>query len=158
MAEQGRRCVVEVDVAHEPRVVARSPRQSWATGVQATGGATLRVMKRPTVASNVEWLQYGAEDPFWGVASWNGREKNGDNPWSAEESYELGRQDWRDFRRHWRDYGMQGGVAAEIGCGAGRLTMHMAEDFTRVIGIDVSEGMLATARQHVDGPTIDFRR
>jgi ubiquinone/menaquinone biosynthesis C-methylase UbiE len=37
----------------------------------------------------------------------------------------------------------------EIGCGAGRLTQAIAHDFGEVYGLDVAEGMIDYARQHV---------
>jgi len=111
----------------------------------------------PRAASNAEWEQWGESDPFWGVASWAGRERGGENPWTPGEFYELGRSDWADFRRHWQSYGIAPGVCIEIGCGAGRLTKHVAGDFQQVIAVDVAQGMLATAREHVTEPNVDFR-
>ena len=82
--------------------------------------------------------------------------------WSEEEFYALGVSDWEDFRRHWTHYRPElGGTCVEIGCGAGRMTRVIAQDFERVIGLDVSEDMLALARGavpdnvdlvQVDGP------
>ncbi len=114
-------------------------------------------MAKQGAASNLEWQRWGDADPFWGVASWAGRERGGDNPWSADEFYELGWSDWRDFSERWRQYGVANGTALEIGCGAGRLTKHMAQDFLNVIGVDVAEGMLAMARTHVNAANVDFR-
>jgi ubiquinone/menaquinone biosynthesis C-methylase UbiE len=39
----------------------------------------------------------------------------------------------------------------EIGCGAGRLTRSIGSDFSTVYGVDVAEGMISYARQHVGG-------
>lgn len=108
-------------------------------------------------ASNVEWERWGEQDPFFGVASWPGRERGGVNPWTVEEFYALGLADWVDFRQRLINFGATlGGRALEIGCGAGRLTKHMAADFNEVVGIDVSPGMLDTARLHVTTPNIKF--
>ena len=48
------------------------------------------------------------------------------------------------------------GEVLEIGCGAGRLTLYLAETAARVRAIDVSESMLAAARRLV--PSASFER
>ncbi|MGH9184722.1 MAG: class I SAM-dependent methyltransferase [Acidimicrobiales bacterium] len=47
-------------------------------------------------------------------------------------------------------------VALEIGPGLGRICAALADHFDRVIGLDVSEEMMARARDHVTDPRIDF--
>lgn len=110
---------------------------------------------QPEPASNLEWKRWGHADPFFGVASWLGTDRDGPNPWTPEEFYALGASDWADFRKRWWGYGVTTDHCVEIGCGAGRLTTHIAADFSKVTGVDVSEGMLKTAREHV-GPEIQF--
>lgn len=102
-------------------------------------------------------MRWGDEDPFFGVASWAGRDRNGSNPWTPREFYALGASDWRHFRAVWWQYGVTPRTCIEIGCGAGRLTKAMAGDFDRIVGIDVSDGMLRVAREHIHDPTIEFR-
>jgi SAM-dependent methyltransferase len=115
-------------------------------------------MTRPDKASsNVEWRRWGNEDPFYGVASWSGRQRGGANPWTAEDFYALGQSDWTDFRDRWTRYGLNLGRVVEIGCGAGRLTKAMANDFASVIGVDVSEGMISVARLHVPESNVELR-
>ena len=46
--------------------------------------------------SNTEWELWGKSDPLYGVASWAGRERGGENPWTDEDFYALG-EDWLDF-------------------------------------------------------------
>jgi SAM-dependent methyltransferase len=106
--------------------------------------------------TNVEWRAWGARDPLYGVAVWPGRDRNGERPWTDEEFYALG-ADWLDFSEHWQRYGLERGVVLEIGCGAGRMTKRIAEDFTRVIACDVSEGMIEYAREKVTARNIDWR-
>lgn len=108
-----------------------------------------------------EWrLIARGPDVLYHILGWPGME----NSWTEEAFYEIGRADWADFRSHWRHYepGL-GGTCVEIGCGAGRLTAALAEDFDRVVALDVSEDMLARARavaadnvelRRVDGPAI----
>jgi SAM-dependent methyltransferase len=49
----------------------------------------------------------------------------------------------------------QPGVVADIGCGPGDITAHLAGQGLDMIGIDLSPGMVAVARRN--HPTIDFR-
>lgn len=107
--------------------------------------------------SNLEWKRWGRDDPFFGVATWEGRDRGGANPWTAEDFYALGQSDWADFRKRWVNYGVEYGLAIDIGCGAGRLTKPMALDFSEVIGVDVSDGMLDVARANVAAPNLEFR-
>jgi ubiquinone/menaquinone biosynthesis C-methylase UbiE len=51
----------------------------------------------------------------------------------------------------------RGGTCVEVGCGPGRMTGVLAERFDRVVGVDVSEGMLERARATVTVPNVDFR-
>ena len=108
--------------------------------------------------TNAEWRLWGKFDPLFGVASWEGRERSGARPWMNEEFYALG-DDWLDFEDHWKRYGLSSdgtvnGAVLEIGCGAGRITNRLARSFREVIASDVSEDMLAYARQHVKADNI----
>jgi len=49
----------------------------------------------------------------------------------------------------------QPGVVADIGCGPGDITAHLAGQGLDMIGIDLSPGMVAVARRN--HPTIEFR-
>ena len=108
------------------------------------------------VASNIEWQRWGEIDPLYGVAAWEGKARGGGAPWTDAEFYELGRSDWEDFRRHWEHYGLNRAACLEIGCGAGRITMHLAKDFRQTHAVDVSEGMLSYARVHITDDSVTF--
>lgn len=43
----------------------------------------------------------------------------------------------------------RGGQCVEVGCGSGRMTVHLAERFDSVVAVDVSPAMLARARARV---------
>jgi SAM-dependent methyltransferase len=45
------------------------------------------------------------------------------------------------------------GLAVEIGCGLGRVTIALADRFERVIGVDISQEMLTRATAH---PSVEF--
>ena len=106
--------------------------------------------------SNDEWKRWGTDDPLWGVASWAGREKDGTTPWTDEEFYALGESDWRDFQKHWLQYGASTRNCLEIGCGAGRLTKQLAGFFDHVYAVDVSEDMIIRARKAVAPRIVEF--
>jgi ubiquinone/menaquinone biosynthesis C-methylase UbiE len=107
--------------------------------------------------TNVEWKAWGKKDPLWGVASWAGRERDGLNPWTDKEFYELG-ADWLDFESVWRQtVGYEPGIVLEIGCGAGRITRMLAGTFAKVVATDVSADMIAYARSRIKNENIDWQ-
>jgi len=108
------------------------------------------------VKSDIEWRKWGEIDPLYAVATWSGKSKDASNPWKDEEFYELGRSDWANFKRHWVHYGVEQGTCLEIGCGAGRITKHLAGDFHIVKAFDVSEGMINYAKQRVIDSNVEF--
>jgi ubiquinone/menaquinone biosynthesis C-methylase UbiE len=106
--------------------------------------------------SNIEWELWGKDDPLWGVASWAGKQKDSDSPWTEEEFYALGASDWSDFLSHWQQYGLNRQSCLEIGCGAGRLTKQIALSFDQVHAVDISEDMIGRARKAVGGRNVEF--
>lgn len=107
-------------------------------------------------SSRLDWKKWGEIDPLFGVASWPGKRRGSSVPWTDEEFYQLGRDDWQDFLLLWDRYGVRRGVCAEIGCGAGRITRHLAESFEVVEAIDVSEGMITYAKERMSEPSVTF--
>jgi cyclopropane fatty-acyl-phospholipid synthase-like methyltransferase len=107
--------------------------------------------------SNHEWKEWGKVDPLYAVASWKGRDKGGDNPWTDEEFYALGQSDWEDFFAQWKQYGCDTRHCVEIGCGAGRLTRCIAKTFDHVTALDISEDQISYARSRIDCKNITFR-
>ncbi|MBN1474113.1 MAG: class I SAM-dependent methyltransferase [Syntrophaceae bacterium] len=108
------------------------------------------------IDSNKEWKKWGEIDPLFGVASWKNREKNGSNPWTDRDFYQLGEKDWRDFLRHWEKYGVNKESCLEIGCGAGRITMQLASYFNSVHAIDVSDKMIEYAKNNISTSSVIF--
>src|ERR1017187_3472477 len=102
------------------------------------------------------WQQWGEVDPMYGVATIPGRSRSGRNPWNAGEFYAVGCADWLQFRESWDRYGRHHGECLEIGCGAGRMTKSLCKDFKHVTAIDVSPGMIATAKGNIDTDSGDF--
>jgi len=109
-----------------------------------------------SLASNKEWIQWGEKDPLYGVAAWPDSQKDGTKAWTDDAFYALGKSDWADFHREWQSYGMSSESVVEIGCGAGRITRWLAEDFEVVHALDVSEGMILYARERVRAANVAF--
>jgi SAM-dependent methyltransferase len=106
--------------------------------------------------SNIEWKQWGKDDPLWGVSSWASKQKDGPEPWTEEEFYALGASDWQDFSSHWQQYGVSSENCLEIGCGAGRMTRQLATFFDHVQAVDVSEDMINRARKAMPKDNVVF--
>src|SRR5437763_13215093 len=123
--------------------------------------ASGRVRHRRPDGATREWRAIArGPDVLFHVCSWPGKR----GTWTEDEFYAAGRSDWEDFRSQWRHYWPElGGACVEIGCGAGRLTAALADDFQRVVALDVSQDMIERARarapsnvefRQVDGPAI----
>lgn len=106
--------------------------------------------------SNTEWNKWGKEDPFFGVAAWAGKERDGASPWTEDEFYALGESDWRDYVSHWQHYGVSRLSCLEIGCGAGRITKPLATYFDHVHAVDVSPEMISCAQKAIESKNVDF--
>ena len=105
--------------------------------------------------SNIEWQSWGKSDPLYGVASLDGRNKRGQNPWTEIEFYAYGAKNWAEYSRQWESYGVDRESCVEIGCGAGRITRQLSGYFQQVQAIDVSRDMIERARLHVSPDKVD---
>jgi ubiquinone/menaquinone biosynthesis C-methylase UbiE len=108
--------------------------------------------------SNIEWKKWGERDPLYAVATWKGKDRESSEAWTDDEFYELGRSDWADFVKRWQSYGLKARNCLEIGCGAGRLTKQIVQNFNQVTGVDVSPHKLEYARNHISASNITFAR
>lgn len=93
-----------------------------------------------------DWTRLGAEDPLWAV--YVAPDTRGGR-WDVDAFFELGR---REVDRVFADIARAGlepgkGLALDFGCGVGRLSAALAERFDQVVGVDIAETMLATARE-----------
>src|SRR2546423_7206136 len=98
--------------------------------------------------SNVEWQRWGKKDPLWAVATEIGRRRGEASGWTPEEFFAAGASDWQEFLRHWDNYGRNPRLCLEVGCGAGRITRHLATTFDYVLAVEVSPAMVAVGRSY----------
>lgn len=94
-----------------------------------------------------EWDARARENAFYYV-------KSSQEEWTEEEFYESGRESvgvlvMEDLERVTAGKDRRDMRVLEIGCGAGRMTRALAEQFGTVVGVDVSGEMVARARAAV---------
>lgn len=90
------------------------------------------------------WDERARVDPFHYIASWK-------REWSPEEFFASGEADYEKYIQPVLDrFGISPGelVAADVGCGVGRVTLAIARRFATVYGIDVSPEMLRAAAEY----------
>ncbi len=92
------------------------------------------------------WNRFGQTDPFWAVLAWPGMEQG---QWDPEAFFATGREEIAQVMAMLTDLGLVLGreSALDFGCGVGRLTQALADHFQQVHGVDISESMLALARE-----------
>ncbi|MHB8484454.1 MAG: class I SAM-dependent methyltransferase [Candidatus Acidiferrales bacterium] len=98
------------------------------------------------------WNRAAEANPHWYVSSYGSydADRNLDEFWAS------GRTIWTDIKRAIGYTPGSSDTVVEIGCGVGRLTRVIAPEVGRVIALDISEKMLAIARQ-ANLPNVDFR-
>lgn len=92
-----------------------------------------------------DWTRLGDTDPLWAV---HVAPDKRDGRWEVAEFLALGRAEIATARG-WLDrlgLATRWSRVLDFGCGAGRLTQALAEHAEAVVGVDVSEPMLRTAR------------
>lgn len=102
--------------------------------------------------TDADWRAIGADYPYWGVIT-DDRYKH---PVLSAELlggfYATGRVHMAQVAEKLRELGpFTPGSAIDFGCGVGRLTEAMTAYAPKVVGVDVSPGMLAQARANGAG-------
>lgn len=90
---------------------------------------------------------YGKEDPLYAVLS---RKDAKDNKWDVEEFFAAGRMEIAEAMSHLSKLGVSvnKGRVMDFGCGVGRLTQALCEDFEEAVGVDISYSMIESAEEH----------
>ncbi len=93
-----------------------------------------------------EWTRLGTDDPLWAVLS-NPGKRGG--LWDPVEFFALGVHDVTTVlgKVAGANVTVARGRALDFGCGVGRLTQALAKQFDEVVGVDIAESMLDSARR-----------
>jgi len=110
----------------------------------------------PQLRSNIEWEQWGAQDPLFGAVKLPGKEKRSPTAWTDQEFYALGKSDWTDFFGQWQHYAVTRDSCLEIGCGTGRFTKQLSLTFRRVFAVDISTNMINYAKARIEADNVAF--
>lgn len=91
--------------------------------------------------------EYGRDDPLYAVLSLKDAK---DNKWDVDEFFASGRQEIAGAMKHLATLGVQvrKGSAMDFGCGVGRLTQALCEEFESALGVDISYSMIESAERH----------
>lgn len=100
-----------------------------------------------------DWERLGAKDPFWAVITLDKYRAEHLSDEAIAEFYGSG-----DYQVNWIIENVRRHVvpeftprsALDFGCGVGRLSLALARRCERVVGVDVSSGMLEKAQLHAD--------
>jgi len=98
------------------------------------------------------WNRAADQSPHWYVSSYGSYDAQRD----LGEFWASGRTIWTDIKRVTGYTPASADRVVEIGCGIGRLTRVIAPEVGQVIALDISEKMLAIARQ-ANLPNVEFR-
>jgi len=92
-----------------------------------------------------DWNHLGRVDPLWAIFT-RGDKRLG--RWDVEEFFLTGAQDVGQVMEEARalGYPRRRDTALDFGCGVGRLTRALASHFRHCHGLDISESMIARAR------------
>ncbi|HET6573754.1 MAG TPA: methyltransferase domain-containing protein [Fimbriiglobus sp.] len=93
------------------------------------------------------WDQFGRTDPMWAILTHADKRGGG---WKSDEFFATGRQEIAAVLGYLAGLGLPKArrAALDFGCGLGRLTQALGEQFERVTGVDIAPSMIDGARRH----------
>ena len=95
-----------------------------------------------------DWKRIGEIEPHWGVITMDKYKSEVMDEETKKEFYRSGEKDFQKFMSTFKRYfggDFKPNSALDFGCGVGRLAIAMANKIDKVIGIDISPGMLKIA-------------
>src|SRR3989338_1140709 len=92
------------------------------------------------------WEEFARFDPMWAIITDPRRSRN---RWNSDEFFESGKQEIAIVMDGVRTRGYQFGRqrALDFGCGVGRLTQALCQQFEGCYGVDISSAMVAHAKR-----------
>ena len=100
-----------------------------------------------------DWNQYAEEDPYYYCL----RDPSKKGKWTEDEFYNSGVIHVKQLLKKGKELGLpkETKVALDFGCGPGRFAEVLAEDFDKVIGVDVSDKMIDLAQERAEKKDIN---
>ena len=102
-----------------------------------------------------QWSELGDVEPYWSVLT-SEQFKMNNIDGNEAEFYRLG-EDLANLINIFSERNslpVPSGVCLELGCGVGRVTLHLAKMFEKVVGLDVSSGNLKIASNNIQKSAI----
>ncbi len=98
-----------------------------------------------------EWTILGENEPYWSVSTNDAFKLKNLNAKAVNDFFASGRSTVSHLKSFLARNGRElpKGHCLEFGCGTGRVTIHLAELFELVTGIDISPGNLKLAGEHM---------
>jgi 2-polyprenyl-3-methyl-5-hydroxy-6-metoxy-1,4-benzoquinol methylase len=123
--------------------------QFWATRSDVETKTTPENMALILERIKGQWAKLGEEDPYWSVLSADHYRKPEMSESRIKEFYETGASTLEVLRRFEEktETKVKRGVCFELGCGVGRISVHLAKEFEGVIAADISPGNLRLCEQ-----------
>lgn len=105
----------------------------------------------------LHWNDLAVIDPMWAICSDPDRQHG---LWDQGEFFRTGRLEIRNLMAKIETAGIRIAKkdALDFGCGIGRLTQALANEFDHVVGIDIAHNMLTQAKElNQAGTKVDYR-
>lgn len=101
------------------------------------------------ISTDKAWEKFGKLDPYFGVLA-DERFASANIEENRDLFFATGRSSVAHILEQYRDHfgDLPRGSALDFGCGVGRLTFPLAEQFSSVLGLDIAPSMLAEARSN----------
>jgi ubiquinone/menaquinone biosynthesis C-methylase UbiE len=94
-----------------------------------------------------KWDKYGKVDPLWTILTYEGKEGNN---WDEDEFFQTGKEEISGVMKSVNElnHPLTKGKALDFGCGVGRLSQALAEEFDEVVGVDIAPSMIELAGKY----------
>jgi ubiquinone/menaquinone biosynthesis C-methylase UbiE len=103
--------------------------------------------------SDKQWEKYGSKDPYFGVLSSDKYRINNLNNDAYLDFFKSGDEDLKIIISNIKKYldaSFEPRQSLDFGCGVGRILIPLAKNSLHVVGLDISESMLAEAQRNCE--------
>lgn len=143
--------------ASDSRLMAALDHAFWAQPRPVEHEVSDDVMARLVSRIRDQWTELGEIEPHWGVLTHdNFKAEN-----LTEEHLALFRQSGEQQARMVSHFEaltgrkVRRGVCLELGCGVGRITRHLADEFEKVVAVDISPGNLRLCQAYLESVGVE---